>query len=272
MRPCRSADSVQAGRVPADDGDVDDALIVRRWRRLGADRLYVTAESGRRVGVIDLRSGEVSVDLPVLEEGVRRAAQAYLRSDVTEVVLPFGATDDLASFDRVDDAAADVEVGPHPGERGGSVRSRLERLTQEGWQVVHAVPLGRQGTVLQHLLIGPGGLFSVTSYVHPGERIRVEDRTIEVDGRPVPYLRDARLEAARVQGVLRSAVGSELSVRAVLVLQGTLDMRSGTQPENVLVVERHDVPRVFRRFPERLEPARVDAIAVIARQRGTWAR
>jgi hypothetical protein len=251
---------------------VDEALIVRRWRRFGADRLYVTAESGQRVGVVDLQSGEVSVDLPVLEEGVRRAAQAYLRSDVTELVLPFGLADDLAALDAMDGAADDAEAGTRLGERGGSVRVRLERLTQEGWHVVHAVPLGRQGTVVEHLLIGPGGIFSVTAHAHPGEHIHIHDRTIDVEGRAVPYLRDARLEATRVQGVLRSAVGSELSVRAVLVLQGILDMVPGTQPEDALVVARHDVPRVFRRFPERLEAARVDAIAAIARQRTTWAR
>lgn len=249
---------------------MDEALIVRRWRRFGADRLYVTAESGQRVGVIDLQSGEVSVDLPVLEDGVRRAAQAYLRSDVTEFVLPFGSDVDLASLDAMDEAGADA--GPHPGERGGSVRSRLERLTQEGWHVVHAVPLGRQGTVVEHLLIGPGGIFSITSHAHPGERIHIHDRAIDVDGRAVPYLRDARFEATRVQAVLRSAVGSELSVRAVLVLQGILETAPGPQPEDALVVARHDVPRVFRHFPQRLEPARADAIAAIARQRTTWAR
>jgi hypothetical protein len=251
---------------------VEETLIVRRWRRFGADRLYVTAESGKRVGVVDLQSGEVSVDMPVLEEGVRRAAQAYLRSDVTELVLPFGSTVDLALMEALDDEDAGGEGDPHAGERGGSVRGRLERLTQEGWHVVHAVPLGRQGTVVEHLLIGPGGIFSITSHAHPGVLIHIHDRTIDVDGRPVPYLRDARLEATRVQGVLRSAVGSELSVRAVLVLQGIVEMRTDAQPEDALVVARPDIPGVFRRFPGRLEPARVDAVAAIARQRTTWAR
>jgi hypothetical protein len=250
---------------------VEETLIVRRWRRFGADRLYVTAESGKRVGVVDLQSGEVSVDMPVLEEGVRRAAQAYLRSDVTELVLPFGSTIDLALMEALDDEVASA-ADTRSGERGGSVRSRLERLTDEGWHVVHAVPLGRQGTVVEHMLIGPGGIFSITSHAHPGAVIHIHDRTIDVDGSPVQYLRDARLEATRVQGVLRSAVGSELAVRAVLVLQGIVEMRADAPPEDALVVARHDIPGVFRRFPPRLEPARADAIAAIARQRTTWAR
>jgi len=250
---------------------VNEALTVRRWRRFGADRLYVTADNGMRVGVVDLQSGEVSVDLPILEDGVRRAAQAYLRSDVTELVLPLDAERVLASMDALESLDGCVGTDDRR-ERGGTVRSRLERLSEEGWQVVHAVPLGRQGNVVEHLLIGPGGIFTVTEHAHPGEVVRVNGRTIEVSGQPVPYLRDARLEAGRVQRLLREAVGSQLSVRAVLVLQGVIDLAAETTSEDPLVVARHDVPRVFRYFPERLEPARIDAIAAIARQRTTWAR
>lgn len=244
---------------------------MRRWRRFGADRLYVTAANGRRVGVVDLQSGEVSVDLPVLEDGVRRAAQEYLRSDVAELVLPLDDADDLGALDDLDlaDAAGTAE---ERRERGGSVRTRLERLGEEGWQVVHAVPLGRQGDVVEHLLIGPGGIFTVTGRAHPGETIRVDGRTMLVSDRPVPYLRDARLAAGRVQRLLREAVGSQLSVRAVIVLQGVIDMAAGAAPGDALVVARQEVPGVFRHFPERLEPARIDAVAAIARQRTTWAR
>jgi hypothetical protein len=248
---------------------VNEALTVRRWRRFGADRLYVTADNGMRVGVVDLQSGEVSVDLPVLEDGVRRAVQAYLRADLAELVLPFDAALELAALDGFDPGDPSTDRR----ERGGSVRTRLERLTAEGWQVVHAVPLGRQGNVVEHLIVGPGGIFTVREHAHPGVRISVDGRTIEVDGQPVSYLRDARLEAGRVQRLLREAVGSQLTVKAVLVLQALLDTdESDGPPADALLVERHDVPGVFRTFPERLEPARIDAIAAIARQRTTWAR
>lgn len=248
---------------------------MRRWRRYGADRLYVTGESGARLGCVDLQSGEVIVDQPAAEAGVRRAAQAYLRADVTELVLPFSLDKHVGSLDALDGPPVQPSGSPAPSgrrERGGSVRTRLDRLTQEGWQVVHGVPLGRQGTVVDHLLLGPGGIFTVTERAHPGRHVRVGRRSIEVDGRPVPYLRDVRLEAARVQGLLRSAVGSQLGVRAVLVIQGDLDVCPDAQPEEALVVARHDVPGIFRDLPERLEAPRVDAIAAVARQRTTWQR
>jgi hypothetical protein len=256
---------------------VDEALIVRRWRRYGADRLYVTGDSGARLGCVDLQSGEVIVDEPLAEDGVRRAVQAYLRADVTELVLPLTIDRLSGTLDPLDEHAllgGDLEIDLYGGrrERGGSVRSRLDRLGDEGWQVVHNVPLGRQGTVVEHLMLGPGGIFTVTERAGPGNRTRVDRRTITIDGKPASYLRDSRLEAARVQGLLRSAVGSQLSVRAVLVLQGILEMAPDARPEDVIVVARHEVPGIFRNLPERLEAPRVDAIAAIARQRTTWSR
>ncbi|MCC2335476.1 NERD domain-containing protein [Cellulomonas wangsupingiae] len=253
---------------------MDEVLTVRRWRRYGADRLYVTHETGARVGSVDLQSGEVVADDPVLEARVRRAAQAYLRSDVPELVLP--VTSELASLDALDEAGLEAWLGDgddHPrGERGSPVGARLDRLADDGWQAVHDVPLGRQGSVVEHLLVGPGGIYTITERRHPGSDVRVAARTIHVDGRSVPYLRDARLEAARVQGLLLAAGCAGAGVRAVLVITGDLSRDAHDPPQDALVIARHEVPNVFRRLPERLDPARVSAIAQVARRRTTWAR
>ncbi|WP_448058956.1 nuclease-related domain-containing protein [Cellulomonas hominis] len=282
---------------------MDQALIVRRWRRYGADRLYVTADSGIPLGCVDLTSGEVIVDVPSAEEHVRLAAQAYLRADVTELVLPFDADEEgnlkgagvvvphawrgerptVVPADPgggravgrelttgAGSAAGPVTAGTVPPGigRGGSLRARLDRLAREDWRVVRDIPLGRQGTVVEHLLIGPGGIFTVTERAHVGSTVSVGRRSMRVDDRPVSYLRDARLEAGRVQSLLRAAVGSQVSVRAVLVVQGTLEMAD--PPEDAFVVARHAVPAVFRLQPLRLEPRRVDALTTVARRRSTW--
>lgn len=220
----------------------------------------MTHETGARVGSVDLQSGEVVADDPVLEARVRRAAQAYLRSDVPELVLP--VTSELASIDALEAKRL----------RGSSVAVRLDRLAEEGWQTVHDVPLGRQGTVVDHLLIGPGGIFTVSEREHPGSHVRVGARTMRVDGRTVRYLRDAALEAARVQVLLQSVGVSGIEVRGVLVVTGDLERDVQSPPQDALVVARHEVPNVFRRMPLRLDPARVPAIATLARRRTTWVR
>ncbi len=260
---------------------MEDVLTVRRWRRYGADRLFVTQETGRRVGSVDLQSGEVVVDDPILELGLRRAAQAYLRADVAELALPM-ATPGIGALDAADDAALQAWLGGDDwdaidlagvrAERGSSVRTRLERLGQEGWQVIHDVPLGRQGSLVEHLLIGPGGVFTVVERRHPGQHVVVEGRSLEVDGRSMAYLRDAKLEAGRVRGLLLAAGCADVNVRGVVVVHGELEIRPGSAQCETVVMSRQDVQSVFRLMPERLDASRVDAIAHVARQRATWSR
>lgn len=197
---------------------MSETLRVRRWSRLGADRLVVTGDTGAQVGWIDLLSGEVVMDRPVLEDSLRRAAQEYLRADVPELVLP-GPRGPREAFDsfRADEIAAPGA----PAADGGldvSVGARLEQLVPEGWLVLNDVPVGRQGAGLDHLLIGPGGVYTIRAHLHPGSDVRLSRTSIEVDGRPTHYLRDARLEQGRVRQVLGAAAGVDLEVRAVIVL------------------------------------------------------
>lgn len=260
---------------------MEQLLTVRRWRRYGADRLFVTQETGAPVGSVDLQSGEVVVDDPILEDRLRRAAQEYLRADVAELVLPVPATpgDDLGSADQ---AALEAWLGNDRDvvdadqarvERGSPLRARLERLAAEGWQVVHDVPLGRQGSLVAHLLLGPGGIFTIAEHRLTGHSVRLDGRVLEVDGTAVRYLRDARLEAQRTHALLVAAGCASITVRSIVVVQGELEVLGRQDPlAPTLVVPRHVVPAVFRAMPTTLEPARVAALATVARQRLTWAR
>jgi len=233
--------SVRGLRQTPEDADihrVDDLISVRRWRRYGADRLYVTQECGAPVGSIDLQSGEVVVAEPGFEDDVRRAAQEYLRADVAELVLPARphALAEQADTRQVEAALEEwlgTTGGPEDGpraERASTVGDRLDRLIEEGWQTVHDVPLGRQGSLVEHLLIGPGGLFTVTERRHRGQVVRARGRAMHVDGRPVAYLRDARLEAARVADRLAGPQGSWVVAparRLASAQQSALMLREG---------------------------------------------
>ncbi|OIQ71154.1 hypothetical protein GALL_472290 [mine drainage metagenome] len=235
---------------------VDESLIVRRWQRYGADRLFVMGDTGARVGSVDLRSGEVTVDLPTLESGLRRAAQEFLRADSEELVL------------RLPDV--DLE---DPGVDTGPVGARLDRLTAYAWHVQHNVPMGRQGDVIEHLLIGPGGVYTVTVHSHPTSTVVVDRHVVQVDGRATSYVRDARLEARRARSLLADAVGNQVVVRPVVVLEtaGTLELAPTTMPDDVLVLHGSDVPGLFPRVPARLSADLIDRLAAAARARSTWA-
>jgi len=251
----------------ADKHTVADSLTVRRWSRYGADRLYVTDDMGRRIGSIDLITGDVVAESPVLEGGLRLAAQEFLRSDVDEVTLPFDLPE-IPLIPRPNEGVQDGE--PVPADV--PVGERLDRLRSEGWAVLHEVPLSRQGDVVEHLLIGPGGIYALTVRVHLGADVQVDRRSLYVNHRTVPYLRDARLQAQRIDRVLGAASASFVSVRAVVVVHtGALAAPRVTKmPDDALVLGRTDIPGVFRRLPRRLTDADVEMLSSVALRKETW--
>ncbi|RMI12826.1 NERD domain-containing protein [Cellulomonas triticagri] len=296
---------------------MEQALIVRRWRRYGADRLYVTAETGAPLGSVDLATGAVAVEPDAavegsgVEEAVRGAAQAYLRADVPELVLPASAvlppeepeplpvaqerprgrrarpaeSDEMlhaAGSDagraepRGRHRAVDSLVSPREdGEPRGMAESlcdRLDRLVLAGWHVLHDVPVGRQGTVVGHLLVGPPGAFAVAERPAAAapQRFAVDGRSLSADGVALSDLRDLRLTAARAGSLLRTAVGSPVAVRGVLVVHGEIEVLRPS-PYEAMVVADEQAPDVFTAMPGHWTPGRVDAVAAIARRRSTWA-
>ena len=110
----------------------------------------------------------------------------------------------------------------------------------------------------------------MTERRHPGAAIVGRGRAMSVDGQPVAYLRDARLEATRTQDRLLAAGCAQIHVRAVLVLSGQLDVDVLTSPNDPLVVARHEVPGLFRRMPAVIDGPRVRALAKVARRATTW--
>jgi hypothetical protein len=294
--------------VRADTPGVEQALIVRRWRRYGADRLYVTAETGAPLGSVDLVTGAVDVggdradSAELVEAAVRQAVQAYLRADLPELVLPAAAVDVAADetaparphgrrarYDEQPAEAvtpgrrgrhcADDLVTPHPEDRAETrdltetVCDRVDRLTLDGWHVLHDVPVGRQGSVVPHLLVGPPGAFAVAERAPHPERPEVftlDGRYLSADGQGVTDLRDVRLTAARAGSLLRTAVGSPVPVRGVLVVHGTVDVLVPS-PYDALVVRDRQVPELFATMAPRWSRSRVDAVAGVARRRTTWA-
>lgn len=247
---------------------MSSTLTVRRWSRFGADRLVVTEDTGERVGWIDLRSGQITVDRPTGEAALRLAAQEYLRADVSELVLPVvrGPRDAFDEF--VADETAAARRGAH-SRQDESIGARLERLVPSGWLVLHDVPVGLQGGLLDHLLIGPGGVYTIRSYAHPGSAVCLSRTGIVIDGRPSHYLRDAQLEQSRVEELLRSAAGVVVEVRAVIVLDAVI-LATPVRPEAALVTTRDDVPDMFRRMPPRIAATKVEAIRAAAGRRSTW--
>lgn len=151
-----------------------------------------------------------------------------------------------------------------------TVARELERLGG-GWTVVHDVPVGDRGANIDHVVIGPPGVFTVNSKWHAGKSIWVGGNTVLVDGHRQPYVRNARHEAARASRLLSADHSAAVPVVAIVtVLAQHWTVRDQPKDGAVLVM----TPRTARKHQEQL-PVRYDAeqvgrLALLARRSTTW--
>lgn len=162
--------------------------------------------------------------------------------------------------------ARDFRVGA-AGE--ALVARRLRTLDRAGWKVIHSVPVGRGESDIDHLVIGPPGVFCLNTKHHPRGRVWVGRDAVLVNGRAMPYVRNARLEARRAASALTAACGRRVAVRpAIVVVCAVLTVRA--QPAQVHVVDDRGVARWLAAQRPVLGPAEVDGIFEQARRAATW--
>jgi hypothetical protein len=206
------------------------------------------------------------VDLAANRPGQAARAQAVLElaamKDRTRVGTFLARLVDAKTDERAWRVGADGEE---------TVGARLEKLIAHGWHVLHAVPVGTKGSDIDHVLVGPGGVYTLNTKTHPGGKIWVGQHAVKVNGHSVPYLRNSRFEAERASKLLTAAVGWPVLVKPVLVfLTGTLipDVTIKQQPDDV--VDRMDIPRAFKRAQERMTAQQVEEVFDWARRSTTW--
>lgn len=150
------------------------------------------------------------------------------------------------------------------------VAKLLKRLPA-GWIVLHAVPVGSGTSDIDHVIIGPGGVFTVNTKNHSGQRVWVGGEQLLVNGHRTNHIRDARYEASRATRLLSSGVGDSADVTPVIAIvdPGSLSF-SRTRPHGILVVASSQLERTLLRCEPHLSDAAITALVARAEQRGTW--
>jgi hypothetical protein len=126
-----------------------------------------------------------------------------------------------------------------------------ERLGGLGpaWRVVQAVPLGDLGPRMDHLLIGPGGVFAL--HTEPTD------------------VRATRLTARRVAHLLSDACGHCVEVAPLAVFVHS-DPPGTQPPADVLVCHSRALCALLKNRTPILAPMSISAIHVAARRTATW--
>ena len=225
------------------------------------------------MGSVDLVNGDVDIADHRDEQDVRRAAQEYLRSDVAELAMPTQRSG-AEGLSAVDDDMLSGWLGePIPGARSrreGATRTRLDLLADRGWTVLHDVPVGLQGSVCEHFVIGPPGVFALSHRGRVDAHLALDGQVLFIDGRPTSQVRVAVMQARRVAELLRAAAGGIVVVRPGLVVAGRFDHQPYPRASGPLLLGRCDLPGILLNLPEVLTPGAMSVIARAARRAGTW--
>jgi hypothetical protein len=170
-------------------------------------------------------------------------------------------------------------LGVHTDERAWRVGAKGEQLVAQqlerlgpSWHVIHSVTLSDTGTDLDHLVIGPGGVFCINTKSHPNAKVWVAEDTVLVNGhRPEHnYVRASRSEGRKVARLLSAACGFEVVVRPVVAVVNAIDLEVKQQPADVRICSRRRIAEWLAAQPHTLSPDQVEAIFSAGRRSTTW--
>ncbi|MFF9347526.1 nuclease-related domain-containing protein [Streptomyces sp. NPDC014734] len=273
-------------------------LRVSKWKRHGMDRLYVNTPDGTAVAWFDRKTGHIEVLDETLRQPVLAALAPYVTRPAAPPVvvkptqLPPPAEHDLALRRPGDALRGKIkEVSPSllerylamvlrrpteadswkAGLRGERVVGReLARFARRGWHTLHSVPLSPTWDV-DHLLIGPGGVFSINTKNHRGKSIWVGDHAVRINhGEGRPYLRNSRREAAIVSRVLERGCGFPIAANPVLVFVRPAGLTVVSSLRDVRALDERGLAALAP-LTGRLSSAQVESVYAVARDQRSWA-
>jgi Nuclease-related domain len=128
--------------------------------------------------------------------------------------------------------------------------------------------VGQRGANIDHLVIGPGGVFRINTKNLIGS-VWVGPRTLLHNGQRTAFLPKAVAEARRASELLTAAAGRPVEVRAVLAIIAD-EWTVKAEPTDVIVLGPRSAKNVILRHAASLSRADVIAIAAAAAKPITW--
>ncbi|MFT2817981.1 hypothetical protein [Leifsonia sp. A12D58] len=138
------------------------------------------------------------------------------------------------------DAAARTSYSTALAE--GAVARVLRTLSPE-WTVLQAEPARSGHNVVDHMLIGPSGLYAITTIDHGGRRVIIDGESISIGRSTSDVLGRSRREAARMAQQVSVRVKTAVEVTPVVVVVTPVSMKVGAAHGVVAVLpstEMHD--------------------------------
>ncbi|MGN8050579.1 nuclease-related domain-containing protein [Curtobacterium sp. 22159] len=138
-----------------------------------------------------------------------------------------------------------------------------------GFTVLHAVPVGKRSTDIDHVVIGPTGVFSINTKNHSGQDVWVGGRTFLVNGQRTPHAHRALTEGERATALLSAAAGGPIVVQPVIVVAAAR-VRFGEKQPAVVTLTPEQVGPWITGLPRAHSDQAVRYLSMLAEERGTW--
>jgi hypothetical protein len=272
-------------------------LTVKAWKRYGKDRLYITyTATGENIGYYDRQTSKLHVEDPNMQYPALEALAPFLSGDISALAHVVDSAPPPPDTDLTNNMAGDAvgkraaelspgrfqriaakllrirteatswEVGA-AGER--RVGDRLNLLKAHGWNVLHSIPL-KSGADIDHVVIGPGGVFTINTKHHPGARVTSKGDFVRVNGQLNHYVRNSRHEASAAAKRLSSACRLPVHVTGVLAFVGIQSLSVKEPPADVVIVPGDRLERLFLTSQPALYPDMQQRIYAVARRGELW--
>lgn len=158
------------------------------------------------------------------------------------------------------------------GALGERAVGRILAALGPEWTVLHAVPVGEKSADIDHVVIGPTGVFTLNTKRHAGQRIWTAKGTFLVAGTRHPYIRNSEHEAVRAGKLLSAAVRHPVSAEAAIVVVGAQQVTVKEKHRSVAVLTERQLLRWITRRPVVHTPRQISLLAAAAAQPSTWRR
>lgn len=151
------------------------------------------------------------------------------------------------------------------------VGRELQRLdASAGWTVLHSVPVGSRDSDIDHIVIGPAGVFTVNTKHHAGQRVSMGRSEVFVSGKSHRYVKNSVFEAERASELLTEAVGFGVIAQPVLAFVDAKELAGPRTLSGVRIVDAARLVRWLRKQPAIWDADASSAVAAVAAVPGTW--
>jgi hypothetical protein len=174
---------------------------------------------------------------------------------------------------------ADEHVRLHPdawswyqGAIGEIEVGKLLGALAPEWFVRHSVPIGAGTKDVDHLVIGPGGVFAINTKHHAGASVWVGDYVLRVNGSNTSHLKAGRGDASDVSRRLSEKVGFPVPVTPIVAVLNAESLTDRRPAHNrpVQVVDASRLVHWIQSQPSQLSPAKIELIKLAAEEPQTW--